>query len=40
MSDPDHSSMTVRVEWDSEAGLWVAESDDVQGLVTEAETLD
>ena len=26
----------VRAQWDSEAGVWVAESDDVPGLVAEA----
>ena len=31
---------TVRAEWDAEAGVWVAESDDVPGLVTEAETIE
>ena len=30
----------VRAEWDDEAGVWVASSDDVPGLVTEAETLE
>lgn len=28
----------VRAYWDSEARVWVAESDDIPGLVTEAET--
>jgi predicted RNase H-like HicB family nuclease len=28
----------VVAEWDSEAGVWVAESDDVPGLVAEAES--
>jgi hypothetical protein len=28
----------VRAEWDSEAGVWVAESEDVPGLVAEAES--
>jgi predicted RNase H-like HicB family nuclease len=28
----------VRAEWDDEALVWVATSDDVPGLVTEAET--
>ena len=34
-------SRTYRVEarWDSEAGVWVAESDDIPGLVAEAESL-
>lgn len=30
----------VRAEWDQEAEVWVATSDDVPGLVTEAETLE
>jgi len=30
----------VRAEWDEEAAVWVASSDDVPGLVTEAETLE
>jgi predicted RNase H-like HicB family nuclease len=30
---------TVTAEWDSEAAVWVAESEDVPGLVTEAENL-
>jgi predicted RNase H-like HicB family nuclease len=29
----------VRAEWDEEAKVWVATSDDVPGLVTEAETM-
>lgn len=28
----------VTAEWDSEAGVWVASSDDVPGLATEAES--
>ncbi len=28
----------VQAQWDSEAGLWVAESEDVPGLVAEAES--
>ena len=28
----------VQARWDSEAGVWVAESDDVPGLVAEAES--
>lgn len=31
---------TVKAFWDSEAGVWVAESDDVPGLITEAETME
>ena len=30
----------VRAEWDAEADVWVATSDDVPGLVTEADTLE
>jgi predicted RNase H-like HicB family nuclease len=30
----------VRAFWDPEASVWVAESEDVPGLVTEAETVE
>lgn len=30
----------VRAEWDDEAEVWVATSDDVPGLATEAETIE
>ncbi|MDR2001146.1 MAG: DUF1902 domain-containing protein [Zoogloeaceae bacterium] len=30
----------IRAEWDSEAEVWVATSDDVPGLATEAETIE
>jgi predicted RNase H-like HicB family nuclease len=30
----------VRAEWDSDACVWVASSDDVPGLVTEAATIE
>ena len=30
--------IVVHAIWDSEAGVWVATSEDVPGLVTEAET--
>lgn len=30
----------IRAEWDAEAGVWVATSDDVPGLATEAETIE
>lgn len=30
----------VHASWDPEASVWVAESDDVPGLVTEAESLE
>lgn len=34
------ASILVRAMWDSEAGVWVATSTDVPGLVAEAETPD
>jgi predicted RNase H-like HicB family nuclease len=30
----------IRAEWDEEAGVWVATSEDVPGLATEGETLE
>jgi predicted RNase H-like HicB family nuclease len=41
MSLFDNSRNSVRVTaiWDPEAGVWVATSDDVPGLATEAESL-
>jgi predicted RNase H-like HicB family nuclease len=33
-------TISVTAEWDSEAGVWVATSNDVPGLVTEAETVE
>ncbi len=30
----------IRAEWDEEASVWVATSDDVPGLATEAEHLE
>lgn len=30
----------IRAEWDDEAGVWVATSDDVPGLATESASLD
>ena len=30
----------VDAAWDAEAGVWVAHSDDIPGLTTEAETLE
>ncbi len=33
-------TIQVRAFWDVEAKVWVAESDDVPGLVTEAESVD
>jgi predicted RNase H-like HicB family nuclease len=32
--------LTVRATWDAQASVWVAESDDVPGLITEAEDLE
>lgn len=32
--------IVVNARWDDEAGVWVAQSDQVPGLVTEAETLE
>lgn len=32
--------ITVNAEWDAEASVWVATSDDVPGLVTEAESVE
>jgi len=29
----------VEARWDAEAGVWVAESDDIPGLVAEAESM-
>jgi predicted RNase H-like HicB family nuclease len=31
---------SVRAEWDGEAGVWVASSDDVPGLATGADTFE
>jgi hypothetical protein len=35
-----HTSIHVRVVWDAEAQVWVASTDDVAGLATEAETIE
>ena len=32
--------LVVKVLWDAEAGVWVATSDDVPGLVTESKTFE
>ena len=32
--------ITVSAEWDPEAKVWVATSDDVPGLITEADTVE
>jgi len=34
------TSYLIRFMWDGEAGVWVATSDDVPGLATEAESID
>ena len=36
----DVRTLKVQSLWDGEAGVWVAESDDVPGLATEAATLE
>lgn len=33
-------TLFIRAEWDALADVWVATSDDVPGLVTEADTLE
>ena len=33
-----HVVFEVRAQWDEEAGVWVAESEDVPGLVAEADS--
>ena len=33
-------SYHVQADWDPEAGVWVATSDDIPGLATEAETVE
>ena len=40
MQNIDVKEVNVRAFWDDEASVWVAESDDVPGLVTEAETME
>jgi len=36
----DRAPYVVHAEWDDEASVWVATSDEVPGLVTEAATLE
>ncbi|MBI4487940.1 MAG: DUF1902 domain-containing protein [Deltaproteobacteria bacterium] len=38
METGNQIAITVEATWDSEANVWVAESEDVPGLVTEAES--
>ena len=33
-------SIIVRADWDEEAGVWVASSNDIDGLAVESETLE
>ncbi|MBO0902806.1 DUF1902 domain-containing protein [Jiella sonneratiae] len=35
-----HATIVVRAEWDEEAGVWVASSEDVAGLSLEADNLE
>ena len=35
-----NTDLRVHAFWDEEARVWVAESDDVPGLITEADTLE
>ena len=36
----DRGRYSIVAEWDAEAGVWVAHSDDVPGLATGADSLD
>jgi predicted RNase H-like HicB family nuclease len=36
----DRRQVVVQANWDPEASVWVAESEDVPGLITEADTLE
>jgi predicted RNase H-like HicB family nuclease len=40
MSPSSHTLIVVRAEWDDEAKVWVASSADIEGLATEAATLE
>jgi predicted RNase H-like HicB family nuclease len=40
MAEAEGKAYVVHAEWDEEAGMWVATSDDVPGLVTEGATLE
>lgn len=37
---PISEQIEITAFWDDEAGVWVAESEDIPGLVTEAETME
>lgn len=34
------TTLEIHAVWDDEANVWVAESEDVPGLITEAETIE
>ncbi|MEJ2125801.1 MAG: DUF1902 domain-containing protein [Alphaproteobacteria bacterium] len=36
----EHSILLIRADWDDEAKVWVATSSDIDGLATEAPTLE
>ena len=40
MNPPADTALCIHAEWDADALVWVATSDDVPGLATEAETLE
>lgn len=40
MTTEQAKNITVTALWDNEASVWVAESDDVPGLIAEAETIE
>lgn len=35
-----HVSIVVRADWDEEAAVWIASSNDIEGLAVEADTLE
>jgi len=37
---PSHTLILVRADWDGDAKVWVASSADIDGLATEAATLE
>ncbi len=39
-SHPQRTLILVRADWDDEAGMWNASSADIEGLATEAATLE
>ena len=40
MTTAMRKGLVIQATWDDEARVWVAESDDVPGLITEADTLE